>query len=186
MALHYLRLCYLRNLRLPWYCLWYSSLLLLCLLLMALRWFSNLLFRCSSVSWGWRCLRWAKECSRCSAVSCCHLLRCCSRWISSRHSRSSGVSLVNLPRRWFPATSWIQGWICCCLSFARDIGGDWPTVNIVVIHRSKACQFVMNKTWKCCLHMPSMAIGCLETHNALWRLYSGWRQGGHQPNSIDL
>ena len=31
-----------------------------------------------------------------------------------------------------------------------------------------------------------VAIGCLETHNALWRHYSWWRQGGHQPNSIDL
>ena len=31
-----------------------------------------------------------------------------------------------------------------------------------------------------------MAIGCLETHNTLWRHYPGWRQGGHQPNSIDL
>ena len=28
----------------------------------------------------------------------------------------------------------------------------------------------------------SMAIGCLEIHNALWRHYSGWRQSGHQPN----
>ena len=31
-----------------------------------------------------------------------------------------------------------------------------------------------------------MAIGCLETHNALSRHYPGRRQGGHQPNSIDL
>ena len=34
--------------------------------------------------------------------------------------------------------------------------------------------------------LSSMGIGCLETYNALWRHYSGWRQGGHQPNSIDL
>ena len=29
-------------------------------------------------------------------------------------------------------------------------------------------------------------ISFLETHNALWRHYSGRRQGGQQPNSIDL
>ena len=34
--------------------------------------------------------------------------------------------------------------------------------------------------------LTSMEIGCRETYNALWRHYSGWRQGGHQPNSIDL
>ena len=32
----------------------------------------------------------------------------------------------------------------------------------------------------------SMPIGRLETHNALWRHYSGWHQAGHQPSSIDL
>ena len=30
--------------------------------------------------------------------------------------------------------------------------------------------------------LSSMAIGCLEIHNALWRHYSGWRQSGLQPN----
>ena len=30
--------------------------------------------------------------------------------------------------------------------------------------------------------LSSMAISCLEIHNALWRHYSGWRQSGHQPN----
>ena len=40
----------------------------------------------SSVSCCRRCLRCAKRCSFCSAVSCWRLLLRCSRWIWSRHS----------------------------------------------------------------------------------------------------
>ena len=57
------------------------------------------------------------------------------------------------------------------------LGGDSPTVNIIIIHL-----FIWRKPGA----LSSMAIGCLETHNALWRHYSGWCQGGHEPNSIDL
>ena len=61
------------------------------------------------------------------------------------------------------------------------LDGDSPTVNIDIIHRWKN-----PSSWIKPEALSSMAIGCLETHNALWRHYCGWRQGGHQPNSIDL
>ena len=46
---------------------------------------------CSFVSCCRRCLRCAKRCSFCPAVSCWRLLLRCSRWIWSRRSRSRGV-----------------------------------------------------------------------------------------------
>ena len=36
------------------------------------------------------------------------------------------------------------------------------------------------RSWGRKWNLSSMAIGCLEAHNALWRHYSGWRQGGRQ------
>ena len=76
-------------------------------------------------------------------------------------------------------------------SFGKETSGSvakcrlFSQTNIVIIHRWKnPRQLFMNKTCQCCLHLSWMAIGCLETHDALWRHYSGWRQGGHQPNSI--
>ena len=68
----------------------------------------------------WRCcLHWAKRCAFCYAVSCCRLLFRCSCWISSRRSRSRGVSVVNRPRWGFAASCWIQRCcVCCSGSFA--------------------------------------------------------------------
>ena len=51
---------------------------------------------CSSVSGCRCCLRCAKRCSLCSAVSCWHLLLRYSRWIWSRRSRSRGFSFHKL------------------------------------------------------------------------------------------
>ena len=59
----------------------------------------------------------------------------------------------------------------------RYWGGDSPTVNVIIIQL-----FIWRKPGA----LSSMVIGCLEIRNALWRHYSGWCQGGHQPNSIDL
>ena len=59
---------------------------------------------CPSVSCCRRCLRCAKRCSFCSAVSRWRLLLRCSRWIWSRRSRSRGVSVENLPARALRAT----------------------------------------------------------------------------------
>ena len=80
---------------------------------------------CSSVSCCRHCLRCAKRCSLCSAVSYWRLLLRCSRWISSRRSRFRGVSVENLPRRGVGAA-------CrACVSFALEIVRDSPMVNIV-------------------------------------------------------
>ena len=51
---------------------------------------------CPSVSCCRRCLRCAKRCSFCSAVSRWRLLLRCSRWIWSRRSRSRGVSVETI------------------------------------------------------------------------------------------
>ena len=60
------------------------------------------------------------------------------------------------------------------------LGGDSPTVKIVImIHRLKK---LISPPWIKPGALSSMAIDCLETHSALWRQYSGWRQGGHQFN----
>ena len=71
------------------------------------------------------CLRCAKRFSLYSAVSCCRLLLRCSL-ISSRRSRSGGVSVENLPRQEFTATC-----ACYSVSFALEIARESTTVNIV-------------------------------------------------------
>ena len=68
------------------------------------------------------CLRCAKRCSFCSAVSCWRLLLRCSRWIWGWCSSSRGVSAENLPWRGFGAT-------CACVSFAWKIVSDSPMIN---------------------------------------------------------
>lgn len=93
----------------PWYCPWNSRLLFLC-------------------SGGQHCLRSVKRCSRCSAVSSCHLLIHWSCWISSRFSRSCVVSLVNLSSHWLKP-------LLLCLLFCLICLSNWSwltKVNIVV------------------------------------------------------
>ena len=110
---------------------------------------------CSSVSCCRRCLRFAKRCYLCCAVSCWRLLFRCSRWISSRRSRSRGVSVENLPRRGIGATC------CACVSFALEIVRDSPMVNFD--------SQTMNKHIKMRLGHRRRSLCCLETQNAPWR-----------------
>ena len=110
---------------------------------------------CSSVSCCRRCVRCAKRCSFCSAVSCWRLLLPCSRWISSRRSRSRGVSVENLPGRGFGATC------CACMSSAWEIVRDSPMVNFV--------SQTMNKHIRMRLGHRRRSVCCLETQNAPWR-----------------
>ena len=85
--------------------------------------YSSLLFLCSSVSCCRRCFRCAKRCSLYSAISCWRLLFRCSRWISSRCSRSRGISVDNLTRRGIAAT--------CCAAVMCHLYG-----KLLEIHRS--------------------------------------------------
>ena len=85
-------------------------------------WHSNFPFLYSSVSCCRHCLRCAKRCSLCSAISCWRLLLRCSHWISSRRSRSKGISVENLTRRGIAAT--------CCAAVVCHLYG-----KLLVIHR---------------------------------------------------
>ena len=100
--------------------------------------YSSLLFLCSSVSCCRRCFRCAKRCSLCSAISCWHLLLRCSGWISSRRSRSRGISVENLTRRGIAATCML---CCCYVSFVWKIARDSPIVNTVSQTMSKYISF---------------------------------------------
>ena len=56
-------------------------------------------------------------------------------------------------------------------SFPRASRGSAIHVFVVIIYRWKN-----PSSWINPVALSSMAIGCLENHNALWRHYSGWRE----------
>ena len=104
----------------------------------------------------------------------------CSPWISSRRSRSCGVLFVILSQRGFPATCWIHCcWVCCSLLFAWDIGW-WFTdrKHCYNSHMKKPSSWIKSAA------LSSTAIGCLETHNAVWRHYF-WMTSRRTPTKLD-
>ena len=88
------------------------------------------------------------------------LLRClllpsllrCSRWISSRRSRSRDFSASNLPLRGFIAGCWIRRFcVWCCVPFAWEFAWDSPLINIVSQTMNKQVSFFKSLSIECCL-----------------------------------